>query len=107
MQTWAKYALSFFVLILVLTGFIFAFGPASTRNAFRSGEMATGQLRADHELKTPGEAVTESGTTQPADGALSPRPAQPQGAPQGLSNSTGSVSPYGSGDQSGNPAAVK
>ena len=79
MQTWAKYVLSFFALILVLTGFIFAFGPASTRAAFKSGETQTGQLRADHQTINPGEAVksettstqtdTASGTSQPAEAA--------------------------------------
>jgi hypothetical protein len=65
MQTWAKYSLSFFALILVLTGFIFFFGPASTRQAFNSGETQTGQLRADHQTISPGEAAsTTSGTTQ-------------------------------------------
>lgn len=106
MQTWAKYALSFFALILILTGFIFAFGPSSTRNAFHSGEMATGQLRADHELKTPGEPIIESGTTRPADAPGAP--AQRVG-PNGLDNGTGTgQSPYGNADQSaGNPAAAK
>jgi hypothetical protein len=55
MQTWAKYCLSFFVLILILTGAIYAFGPATSREAFRSGESATGQLRADHQTLSPGE----------------------------------------------------
>lgn len=65
MQTWAKYVISFFVLILVLTGFIFAFGPASTRAAFRSGESQTGQLRADHQTINPGEPVSSKPTSGP------------------------------------------
>jgi hypothetical protein len=77
MQTWAKYALSFFALILILTGFIFAFGPASTRQAYRSGEMATGQLSANHQTRSPGEPVTESGTTRAADAPA----ANPNAAP--------------------------
>lgn len=68
MQAWAKYAVGFLILTLILTGFIFVFGPASTRNAFRSGEMATGQLRADHETQAPAPMTgSESATTRPAD----------------------------------------
>ena len=69
MQTWLKYVISFFALSLILTGFIFAFGPASTRQAFRSGEMQTGQLDSNAHLASPGEPMpTTSGTTRPADG---------------------------------------
>lgn len=107
MQTWAKYAISFFALILILTGFIYWFGPASTRQAFRSGETQTGQLRADAQLETPGEP-TISGTSQPVAPPAGAAPAgqiqaQPQG-PQPLTNTPGS--PLSPGDKSGNPAAV-
>ena len=71
MQTWLKYCLSFFALILILTGFIYAFGPASTRQAFRSGETQTGQLNSNASLTSPGEpvaadapAVNQSGTSR-------------------------------------------
>ena len=62
MQTWAKYCLGLFALILILTGFILALGPASNRKAIRGSERATGQLRADHETHNPGESATPSPT---------------------------------------------
>ncbi len=112
MQTWAKYALSFFALILILTGFIFAFGPASTRNAFESGETATGQLRADHQLTSPGEATssapasdTASGTSQPVPADAPGSMAQPQGN-HGLSNTNGPTDPAGPGVDSSNKESV-
>lgn len=66
MQTWLKYVVSFFALVLILTGFIYAFGPASTRQAARSGETATGQLNSNAQLVSPGEP-TQSGTTRQAE----------------------------------------
>lgn len=77
MQTWLKYAISFFALALILTSFIFMFGPASTRQAFRSGETQTGQLNSNAQLTTPGEPLTTtSGTSLSAEGA------SPKVAPQ-------------------------
>ncbi len=98
MQTWVKFAVSFFALGLILTGFIFAFGPASTRAAFRSGETQTGQLRADHQTLNPGEPngmqatsardETVSGASLPIQSQRASAPANgraspPQG-PEGL-----------------------
>lgn len=74
MQTWFRYTLAFFALVLVLTGFIYVLGPSSTREAVRSGEMQTGQiLDPDHTLTSKGEAKvspdTTSGTTTPNESA--------------------------------------
>lgn len=69
MQSWFKYAIAFFALVLVLTGFIYVLGPASTRQAFRSGETQTGQLlNSDQTLKSAGEGLAETesaGVTAP------------------------------------------
>lgn len=78
MKTWLKYAVSFFALVLVLAGFVYAFGPASTRQAARSGEMQTGQLNSNAQLTTPGEPInTQSGTTLPADAPMGDLKAAP------------------------------
>jgi uncharacterized protein YjeT (DUF2065 family) len=66
MQSWFKYALSFFALVLLLSGFIYVLGPSSTRQAARSGESPVGQLSPNSTLTSVGEApTTASGTTQP------------------------------------------
>ena len=61
MQSWFKYAVAFFALVLVLTGFIYVLGPASTRQAFNSGETQTGQiLDPNQTIRSTGEGLAET-----------------------------------------------
>lgn len=72
MNTWAKYSISFFVLVLILTALIFSFGPRVNRDALRSGVSPVGQLPSDSHIQSNGMGVdsqdTSSATTRaPAD----------------------------------------
>lgn len=68
MQSWFRYSLAFFALVLVLTGFIYVLGPASTREAAQSGETQTGQiLDPDHTLVSQGENPGNTGMSAPTE----------------------------------------
>jgi len=56
MNTWAKYVVSFFVLVVVLSVVIYTFGPREYRDAYRSGKTPVGQLSSDAHLVSPGQA---------------------------------------------------
>ncbi|MES2964679.1 MAG: hypothetical protein V4760_12375 [Bdellovibrionota bacterium] len=65
MNSWAKYSISFFILVLVLSALILTFGPWENREAFRAGVSPVGQLPSDATLSSQGAGVTgtTSGTT--------------------------------------------
>lgn len=54
MMTWMRFAMSFFVLCLVLFGFMYFFSPGS-RESFANPNSPVGQLPADHHETTPGQ----------------------------------------------------
>lgn len=54
MRTWWKYAVSFFVLCLVLTAMIVSFGPKQHRDAIRSEQDSHG-VQQNRVLENPGQ----------------------------------------------------
>lgn len=70
MNSWARYVVAFFALVVVLSALLIAFGPREYRAALWSSETPVGQLPADSQMENPGQMGTTSGTSQ-APGAAS------------------------------------
>lgn len=78
MNTWAKYVISFFILVVVLSVLVFTFGPKNNRESFRDGRSPVGQLPSDHveapgtgvgtsnDMDVPNDTDTTSATSRPA-----------------------------------------
>ena len=70
MKWFMRFAISFFILCLVIFSFAYFFGPQSIRQSIKNPASPVGQLNESVDLKTPGQA-TESGTTTGATSAPS------------------------------------